>query len=212
VLTTLVVTPVLLAALLVASENGAAMAAVLVAIALIVSGVVFELHHPSVLVTWLHLIGALIMGCALIWVVARAVFAPGRVTYHRLVGTVLWYLMIGATFWTASALRPGEAVCGDLEGSAASSRECLLTPPHSWPHPPYRNWRPTPTATRAETAEGSPSLGRYFFIVVSTAVDSFPAAGTALFLLHAVAPLVNTATANRASSNLALISASCARK
>jgi hypothetical protein len=34
----------------------------------------------------------------LIWVVARAVFAPGRVTYHRLVGTLLLYLMIGATF------------------------------------------------------------------------------------------------------------------
>jgi voltage-gated potassium channel Kch len=34
----------------------------------------------------------------LIWVVARAVFAPGRVTYHRLVGTLLLYLLIGTTF------------------------------------------------------------------------------------------------------------------
>ena len=97
-LTALVVTPVLLAAVLVASNNGAAMAAVFVAIALIVTGIALGLHRPSVLVTYLHMIGALIMGCALIWVVARAVFAPGRVTYHRLVGTLLLYLMIGTTF------------------------------------------------------------------------------------------------------------------
>jgi voltage-gated potassium channel Kch len=93
-----VATPVLLAAVLIASTNGAAMAAVFVAIALIVTGIVFGLHRPSVLVTYLHMIGALIMGCALIGVVARAVFAPGRVTYHRLVGTLLLYLMIGTTF------------------------------------------------------------------------------------------------------------------
>ena len=97
-LTALVVTPVLLAAVLVASSNGVAMAAVFVAIALIVTGIVFWFQRPSVLVIYLHMLGALIMGCALIWVVARAVFAPGRVTHHRLVGTLLLYLMIGATF------------------------------------------------------------------------------------------------------------------
>jgi hypothetical protein len=97
-LTALVVTPVLLAAVLVASNNGTARAAVFVAIALILTGMGFGLHGPSVLVTCLHLIGALIMGCALIWVVASAVFSPGRITYHRLVGTLLLYLMIGTTF------------------------------------------------------------------------------------------------------------------
>ena len=97
-LTALVLTPALLAAVLIASKNGTARAAVLVAIALIVAGIVVGLHRPSVLVTYLHLIGVLIMGSALIWVVARAVFAPGRVTYHRIVGTLLLYLMIGATF------------------------------------------------------------------------------------------------------------------
>jgi len=98
VLAALVVAPVLLTAVLVASNHGPAKAAVFVAIALIVAGIGFELQHPSVLVTWLHLIGALIMGCALITVVARAVFASGRVTYHRLVGTLLLYLLIGTTF------------------------------------------------------------------------------------------------------------------
>jgi hypothetical protein len=98
VLIPLVVAPVLLAALLVASENGPATAAVFAAIAVIVSGMVFGLRRPSVLTTYFHLVGALIMGCALIWVVARSVFAPGRVNYHRLIGTLVLYLMIGATF------------------------------------------------------------------------------------------------------------------
>ena len=31
-------------------------------------------------------------------VVARAVFAPGRITYHRIMGAILLYLTIGVTF------------------------------------------------------------------------------------------------------------------
>ena len=97
-LTALVVTPVLLGAVLVASTSGAARAAVFVAIALIVTGIVLGFQGPSVAGTYLHLIGSLLLGGTLIWVVARAVFAPGRVTYHRLVGTLVLYLMIGSTF------------------------------------------------------------------------------------------------------------------
>jgi hypothetical protein len=97
-LTAFVVAPVLIAAVLVASRSGVALAAVFAAIALIVAGVLAGLRHPSVLVTSLHLLGALLLGLALIGVVARAVFAPGRVTYHRLVGTIVLYLLIGTTF------------------------------------------------------------------------------------------------------------------
>jgi hypothetical protein len=38
------------------------------------------------------------VGTALAYVVARAVFAPGRVTYHRINGAVLLYLTIGQIF------------------------------------------------------------------------------------------------------------------
>ena len=38
------------------------------------------------------------VGAALAYVVARAVFAPGRVTYHRITGAVLLYLTIGQIF------------------------------------------------------------------------------------------------------------------
>jgi len=94
----LVITPVLFAAALVASSSGVARSAVFVAIALIVAGIVFGVRRSSALATGLHMIGVLIMGCALIWVIAQAVFAPGRVSYHRLVGTLLLYLVIGTTF------------------------------------------------------------------------------------------------------------------
>ena len=52
--------------------------------------------------------------------------------------------------------------------------------------------------------QGGTSL-LYFFIVVSTAVDSFPVAGAALFFLHAVMEPLAIATASSISSNLAFI-------
>jgi hypothetical protein len=39
-----------------------------------------------------------VAGLALSVVVARAVFGPGRITYHCVVGAVLLYLIIGLTF------------------------------------------------------------------------------------------------------------------
>ena len=38
------------------------------------------------------------LGFVLIWVVARAVFADGPVTYHRVIGAILLYLTIGLVF------------------------------------------------------------------------------------------------------------------
>ncbi len=53
----------------------------------------------------------LLVGFVIIWVVARAVFAAGRVTYHRVIGAILLYLTIGfvfvALFTLVSALYPG---------------------------------------------------------------------------------------------------------
>ncbi|HUI96510.1 MAG TPA: ion channel [Xanthobacteraceae bacterium] len=40
----------------------------------------------------------LILALTLGWIVARAVFAPGRVSYHRVVGAVLLYLLIAVIF------------------------------------------------------------------------------------------------------------------
>jgi hypothetical protein len=38
------------------------------------------------------------MSLALIWVTAQAVFASGRITYHRIMGAILLYLAIGWSF------------------------------------------------------------------------------------------------------------------
>jgi hypothetical protein len=98
VVTALVLAPTFLAAVIVASSHGAARSAVLGAIALLATGMAIGLRGPSVLVTSLHLVGSLVLGAALMAVVAGAVFAPGRITYHRIVGTLLLYLLIGTTF------------------------------------------------------------------------------------------------------------------
>jgi len=55
--------------------------------------------------------GWLLIGLVIIWVVSRAVFGPGRITYHRVIGAVLLYLTLGvvfvALFTLVGALAPG---------------------------------------------------------------------------------------------------------
>ena len=57
-----------------------------------------RLNLPSVLDVYLLSGAFLIMGIVLICVVARAVFSPGRVNYHRIIGAILVYLSIALTF------------------------------------------------------------------------------------------------------------------
>lgn len=57
-----------------------------------------RLHTPSILDVYLFAGALFIMGSTLGCVVARAVFAPGRVSYHRIVGAILVYLSIAVTF------------------------------------------------------------------------------------------------------------------
>src|SRR5215510_10798287 len=40
----------------------------------------------------------LLIALVIMWVVARAVFEPGRITYHRVVGAIVLYLTIGLVF------------------------------------------------------------------------------------------------------------------
>ena len=57
-----------------------------------------RLSSPSVIDVYLLAGAFLIMGTVLISVVARAVFSPGRVTHHRIIGAILIYLSIALTF------------------------------------------------------------------------------------------------------------------
>jgi len=70
----------------------------LVAVGMNAAAVIRRAEHQSI--TNIHLVAAawLILALALGWIVARAVFGPGRVNYHRVVGAVLLYLLIALIF------------------------------------------------------------------------------------------------------------------
>jgi hypothetical protein len=89
---------VLLAAVFIVSGSWVAVGAILVAVALILAATVLRLSQPSALDIYLDAAGWLITGLTLSIVVARAVFAPGKVTFHRIIGAVLLYLNIGLIF------------------------------------------------------------------------------------------------------------------
>ncbi|VTZ26416.1 Ion transport 2 domain protein [Methylocella tundrae] len=67
-------------------------------VALAAAAVVLRSRSPSAVDILLEAIAWVIIDIALIFVIAGAVFAPGRVTYHRVNGAVLLYLTIGMTF------------------------------------------------------------------------------------------------------------------
>ena len=53
---------------------------------------------PSQLHEFLTAAAWLILSLTLGWIVVHAVFGPGRVTYHRIIGAILLYLLIAMTF------------------------------------------------------------------------------------------------------------------
>jgi hypothetical protein len=75
-----------------------AVAAMVIALAMIVTGAILRIKSPSILDLNLFAGAWLIVGVTLAWTVARSIFAPGRVTYHRVVGAVLLYLTVGIIF------------------------------------------------------------------------------------------------------------------
>jgi len=79
------------------SGNKFAVGATLIAIALVVAASQLELRD-SLLDKYLDAGAWLIAGLTLSTVVARAIFAPGRVNFHRVIGGVLLYLSIGLIF------------------------------------------------------------------------------------------------------------------
>ena len=87
-----------IAAVVVLSRNPIAIVVMLAAVGLAVTAAVFRLQQHSALDVGLKASAWILMGLALIWVVARAVFASGRITYHRVMGAILLYLAIGWTF------------------------------------------------------------------------------------------------------------------
>ena len=58
-----------------------------------------EIHGGGGMVTIRIRAGAwILMALAIMWIVARTVYAPGQITYHRVVGASMLYLTIGVLF------------------------------------------------------------------------------------------------------------------
>ena len=89
---------VLLPAAFLYSRNPFVAGPIAVAMALVVTAALLDFEWSTRTDLYLDLAAWLIAGLVLSVVVARAVFGPGRITYHRVVGAVLLYLIIGLTF------------------------------------------------------------------------------------------------------------------
>ena len=89
---------VLIPAAFLYSRNLFAVGPISIAIAIVVAAALVDVDRSSRVDLYLDSAAWLIAGVALSVVVARAVFGPGRVTYHRVVGAVLLYLSIGLVF------------------------------------------------------------------------------------------------------------------
>jgi Ion channel len=89
---------VLVAAVFIVSESWTAVVIILIALALIGTATILRLRQPSIIDIYMDASAWMITSLTLGFVVARAVFAVGRVNYHRVIGAVLLYLDIGLVF------------------------------------------------------------------------------------------------------------------
>jgi Ion channel len=106
---------VVIGAIVILSGSLAAIAVMVIAFGLALAAAVLRLQTPATLDVYLKAAAWILMGMAFIWVVSRAVFASGRVTYHRVIGAILLYLAIGWTFaglFTLVGLLVPNAVAG----------------------------------------------------------------------------------------------------
>jgi hypothetical protein len=94
----LVLALLLMAGVFVMSGSRTAIATMLGALTMIVVGVTLRLKSPSVVDLNLFAGAWLVVGVTLAWAVARATFAAGRITYHRVLGAILFYLMVAVIF------------------------------------------------------------------------------------------------------------------
>ena len=95
----LVLALIMIAGVLVLSGSFIASLLMLVAFLVNVSVLLARLHGPpSIVHLYLTSAAWLTISLTLMWAVVRAVFDQGRVTYHRIVGAVLVYMLVALTF------------------------------------------------------------------------------------------------------------------
>lgn len=89
---------VLIPAAFMLAANRIAAGSIVAAIIMLVIASEMEFRESTLADSCLDTAAWLIAGVTLIAVVSRAVFGPGKVTIHRIVGGILLYLVLGLTF------------------------------------------------------------------------------------------------------------------
>lgn len=95
------------ATLVVTSRSRIAAGVVLISVVLSTSGIIVHADYPSVFTEWLSAGGRLLAIGALSVVIAKAVFGPGRVTWHRVQGAVVLYMNFALFFFILYQLVDG---------------------------------------------------------------------------------------------------------
>jgi hypothetical protein len=118
----MVVVPLIGAIVIISSSIGARLLATLAAV-LAAGGAAFRIGHPSLVTVWLGHMAVIVGVIAISLVIGKAVFAPGRITHHRIEGAVILYLNIAIAFTSIyrmiSELDP--AAFADLPGHQAEA-------------------------------------------------------------------------------------------
>jgi len=117
---------ILVVGVFVVSGSRTAVGTMLGAIAMITVGAILRIRSPSILDLNLFAGSWLIMGITLGWVVIRATFGPGRITYHRVMGAVLLYLTIAIIF-AASFTFVGSLVPKAFSGMSVQDSPALAS-------------------------------------------------------------------------------------
>jgi hypothetical protein len=89
--------PLVLSIVIISSSTGARLLAALAA-ALAIGGGAFRIGNPSLATFWLGHLAVIVAVLAISVVIGKAVFAPGRITHHRIEGGVILYLNIALAF------------------------------------------------------------------------------------------------------------------
>jgi hypothetical protein len=90
---------VLSAGLLILSRSFVPVIGIILVVGLLAIALILRVRgtHPELDVS-LQATAWLLIALVVMWVVARAVYEPGRITYHRILGSVVLYLTIGLLF------------------------------------------------------------------------------------------------------------------
>ena len=117
---------ILVAGVFVMSGSRMAGVAMLIALIMATTGGIFRLTAPSILDLKLFAGAWLIMGITMACVVAPAVFGPGRVNQHHIMGAILLYLTIAVIF-VALFTFVGSAVPKAFSGLAVQDSPALAS-------------------------------------------------------------------------------------